>query len=678
MHPAVPTPNSKQQQAIRYIDGPCLVLAGAGSGKTSVITQKIAYLIQECGLAAHSIAAVTFTNKAAREMKERASLLLKKGGSKGLTVSTFHNLGLSIIRKHLAELGYRSGFSIFDSEDSQSLLKELMLKEGDLDKDHIDLVKNQISDWKNNLLSPQQAMATCSSDGEKKIALIYENYSNALKAYNAVDFDDLIFQPVQYFKTNTEKLSLWQKRIRYLLVDEYQDTNASQYELVRMLMGERGALTVVGDDDQSIYAWRGARPENMAQLQTDFPTLRVIKLEQNYRSTQRILKTANTLIANNPHDFDKALWSDKSYGEPIRIIQCSSDEAEAERVATEIIAQRLQRKAKFKDFAILYRSNHQARLVELKLQHYQVPYSMSGGTAFFSRTEIKDVMAYLRLIVNPDDDNAFLRIINTPRRQIGTSTIAAINEYAKIRECSLFCAINEVGLSQHLPSNSLARVQQFHQWLTHIINEVENGKPIACIQEMLEDIDYLGWLHQHASSPQVAERRMENVQFLVKSVADMLQRKQEETLTEESDFSLKDAIAKLVLMDLLERQEEDEITDKVQLMTLHAAKGLEFPHVFIIGAEEEILPHRNSIDTDNIEEERRLAYVGITRAQRSLSLTLAAKRKQFGETIHTTPSRFIEELPPEDIEKLGFEDSTPTNTQQTGEDAMKSIMGLFD
>lgn len=674
----MPQANKKQQEAIHYIDGPCLVLAGAGSGKTSVITQKIAYLIQECGLAAHHIAAVTFTNKAAKEMKERASQLLPKGSAKGLTVSTFHNLGLSIIRRDMHSFGYREGFSIFDSEDSHSLIKELMLKEGDLDNDHIDLVKHQISQWKNDLLTPEQALSKASSPGEQLIAAVYERYNQALKAYNAVDFDDLIFQPVQYFITHPEKLAFWQKRLRYLLVDEYQDTNASQYRLIQLLIGDRGSLTVVGDDDQSIYAWRGARPENMSLLQQDFPSLRVIKLEQNYRSTQRILKAANTLIANNPHDFDKALWSDKAYGEVIRVISCSSDEAEVERVATEIIAQRLQRRIKFKDFAVLYRSNHQARLLEMKLQHYQVPYSMSGGTAFFSRTEIKDIMAYLRLVVNPDDDNALLRIINTPRRQIGASTIASIGEYASARNCSLFNAMGEIGLSEHLAANSLARVQKFYEWLSHIMRELDNGQPISLIQEMLEDMDYLGWLHQNASSPQVAERRMENIQFLVKSIQDMLSRHNEETLTEETQFTLKDAISKLVLMDLLERQEEEEVTDKVQLMTLHAAKGLEFPHVFVIGIEEDILPHRNSIDDDNIEEERRLAYVGITRAQRSLTLTLAAKRKQYGETVNTTPSRFLDELPQDDIEKQGFGDSDPNVNTQKGEETMNSILGMFD
>lgn len=670
--------NAKQREAVHYIDGPCLVLAGAGSGKTSVITRKIAYLITQCDFPAHSIAALTFTNKAAREMKERVSSLVQRTESRGLTVSTFHNLGLSIIRKEHKLFGYKAGFSIFDSEDARALLKELMMKDGDLDTDHLNLVQNQISLWKNDLVLPQVALEQAESPAEQLIALIYDRYRKALKAYNAVDFDDLILQPVQYFIASDELLARWQKRIRYLLVDEYQDTNSSQYRLIRLLMGDRGALTVVGDDDQSIYAWRGARPENLSILQTDFPSLEVIKLEQNYRSTQRILKMANHLIDHNPHEITKALWSDLSYGEPIRVIKNSNEDTEAERVATEIVSQRLQRQCRFSDFAVLYRSNHQARLVELKLQHYQIPYSISGGTSFFSRTEIKDVMAYLRVIANPDDDNAFLRMINTPRRQIGTSTIETISLYATERDVSLFSATQELGLEQRLGASAYKRVHEFSQWIEHVIRECESGDPIAALQEMLDDMDYLGWLHQQASSPQVAERRMENVNFLIDSIRKTLNKAAEETLTEEPELSLKDAVAKLLLMDLLEQQEEEDDSDRVQLMTLHAAKGLEFPHVFMVGVEEEILPHRNSIEDDNIEEERRLAYVGITRAQRTLTMTMAAKRKQFGETSVTTPSRFLDELPQGELEREGFAESNPEANEAKGASALSSLLGMFD
>ncbi len=668
--------NPRQKEAVLYIDGPCLVLAGAGSGKTSVITRKIAYLIEQCDMPARHIAALTFTNKAAREMKERASILVKGSASKGLTVSTFHNLGLNIIRREHKSLGFKPGFSIFDSEDARSLLKELMLKEGDLDNDHLDLVQHQISNWKNDLVNPARALSMAQSPAEQTIALIYQRYNQALRAYNAVDFDDLILIPVELFQTNAEVLGRWQRKIRYLLVDEYQDTNSSQYLLVQLIVGDRGALTVVGDDDQSIYAWRGARPENMSLLKQDYPSLRVIKLEQNYRSTSRILRVANHLIANNPHEFDKALWSEMGLGDPIRVLRCKNEEAEAERVATEIITQRLQKQYKFRDFAVLYRGNHQARLLEMKLQHHQIPYKISGGSSFFAKTEIKDVMAYLRLIVNPDDDNAFLRIINTPRRQIGTSTLEALGGYASEREISLFAALDEMGLQSRIPEKNLERLQRFAHWIKQVTHNCRSEKPVDAIREMLSDIDYEGWLHQNSASSKAAEKRMENVFYLVESLQKSLDKTANDD--EEQESRIEDAIAKLVLRDLMERQEEEDLSDQVQLMTLHASKGLEFPHVFMVGMEEDLLPHRNSIEDNNIEEERRLTYVGITRAQRTLSMTLAGKRKQFGEMSETTPSRFLDELPKEDVEWEGFGELSPEKNIAKGEETLSNLLNLFD
>lgn len=668
--------NARQREAVLYIDGPCLVLAGAGSGKTSVITRKIAYLIQQCELPARHIAALTFTNKAAREMKERVTGLVKGAAAKGLTVSTFHNLGLNIIRREYKTLGFKPGFSIFDAEDARSLLKELMLRDGDLDSDHLDLVQHQISNWKNDLTSPAEAQSRAQSPGEQTIALIYQAYNQALRAYNAVDFDDLILIPVHLFQQHPDVLMRWQRKIRYLLVDEYQDTNSSQYLLVKLLVGDRGALTVVGDDDQSIYAWRGARPENMSLLKHDFPTLKVIKLEQNYRSTSRILRVANHLIANNPHEFDKALWSEMGLGDPIRVVRCANEDAEAERVATEILTQRLRRQNKFRDYAILYRGNHQARLLELKLQQHQIPYKISGGSSFFAKTEIKDVMAYLRLIINPDDDNAFLRIINTPRRQIGTSTLEALGHYAGERHVSLFAAAQEIGLQSHIAEKNLERLQRFTHWIKQIAENCRGTDPVGAIREMLNDIDYEGWLHQNASSSKAAEKRMENVFYLVESLQKTLDKSSGDD--EEEEARIEDAIAKLVLRDLLERQEEEDLSDQVQLMTLHASKGLEFPHVFMVGLEEDLLPHRNSIEDNNIEEERRLAYVGITRAQRTLTMTLAGKRKQFGDISDTTPSRFLDELPAEDVEREGFGEFTPEQNFARGEETLTSLLNMFD
>lgn len=668
--------NARQQEAVLYIDGPCLVLAGAGSGKTSVITRKIAYLIQQCEIPARHIAALTFTNKAAREMKERVSHLVRGSAAKGLTVSTFHNLGLNIIRREYKSLGFKPGFSIFDAEDARSLLKELMLKDGDLDSDHLNLVQNQISNWKNDLITPKRALELAESPGEQTIALVYQQYNQALRAYNAVDFDDLILIPVDLFRQHSDILARWQKKIRYLLVDEYQDTNSSQYLLVQLLVGNRGALTVVGDDDQSIYAWRGARPENMAQLKVDYPQLRVIKLEQNYRSTSRILRVANHLIANNPHEFDKALWSEMGLGDHIRVVRCANEDAEAERVATEILTQRLRKQNKFRDYAVLYRGNHQSRLLEMKLQHHQIPYKISGGSSFFAKTEIKDVMAYLRLLVNPDDDNAFLRIINTPRRHIGTSTLEALGGYASQRQISLFAALDEIGLQSHIPEKNLERLVRFSHWLKQVAINCTTNDPIAGVREMIDDIDYVGWMHQNSPSSKAAEKRIENVFYLVESLQKSLDKTADDD--EDDEKRIQDAIAKLVLRDLLERQEEEDESDQVQLMTLHASKGLEFPHVFMVGLEEDLLPHRNSIDDNNIEEERRLTYVGITRAQKTLTMTLAGKRKQFGEHSETTPSRFLDELPTEDVEREGFgERSAEKNTAQ-GAETLSSLLNLFD
>lgn len=627
-------------------------------------------------MSARHIAAVTFTNKAAREMKERVGKLVKGKAAHGLTVSTFHNLGLNIIRKEHRALGYKSSFTIFDSEDARSLIKEIMLKDGDLNSDLLDSVQYQISNWKSGLIEPQRALELAQSPGEQTWALVYERYNKALCAYNAVDFDDLIRLPSILFSENKEVLQRWQQKIRYLLVDEYQDTNSSQYQIVKQLVGDKGSLTVVGDDDQSIYAWRGARPENLSILKEDFPNLHVIKLEQNYRSTARILKVANTLIANNPHEFDKSLWSDLGLGDPLRLIKLSNEETEAERVATEILTKKMRSQSRFKDFAVLYRGNHQARLIELKLQHHKIPYNISGGTSFFSRSEIKDVMAYLRLLVNPDDDNAFLRVINTPRRAIGTGTLEALGSYATQREKNLLASCDEIGLQTVIPKKGLQRLREFITWFDRVRKNCHENEPVTAIKEMLEDINYEGWLHQNASTPTVAERRMENVHFLIDSIKSSLEKDDDEN--SDGETRLNNAIAKLVLQDLLERQEEEDETDRVQLMTLHASKGLEFPHVFLIGMEEGLLPHRNSVDDNNIEEERRLTYVGITRAKKTLTMTLANTRKQFGEKQDTTPSRFLDELPPEDLEQEGFAEATPEQIEKKGEETLSSLMNMFD
>ncbi len=662
--------NPRQQEAVEYISGPLLVLAGAGSGKTSVITRKIAYLVKECGIRAQHIIAVTFTNKAAREMKERVGQLLRGPDARGLTVSTFHNLGLNIIRKEHQRLGYKPGFSIFDQQDATALITDLMHKDYGAE-DGIEGIQAQISNWKNDLILPDEALAQAKTPQEQTAASVYMHYQRTLKAYNAVDFDDLILIPVVLFRDNPDVLEKWQFRIRYMLVDEYQDTNASQYLLVKMLVGTQARFTVVGDDDQSIYAWRGARPENLALLKEDFPHLKVVMLEQNYRSTSRILRAANTLIANNPHVFEKQLWSELGYGEPLRVIRCRNDEAEAERVAVEIQNQHHQHKRAWREFAILYRGNHQARLIELKLQHHQIPYHLSGGTSFFSRQEVKDLMSYLRLLVNPDDDNALLRVINVPRREIGPATLEKLGTYANERQISMHQACGETGLAERLDTRYSERLQRFITWLDSARKHCYGDDPIGGLRQMVLDLDYENWIRQNCSSDEIAAKRMGNVWFLIDSLKNILEK------DESGESTIEDAIAKLVLRDMLERQEEEEDSDRVQLMTLHASKGLEYPHVFIMGMEEEILPHRSSIEADSVEEERRLAYVGITRARKTLAFTFAAKRRQFGEIIDCAPSRFLDEIPPEDLEWEGSEEAPVEQKQARGKAALSNLRDML-
>ncbi|MBZ5875036.1 DNA helicase Rep [Chromohalobacter israelensis] len=667
--------NPRQQEAARYIDGPCLVLAGAGSGKTSVITTKIAYLIQECGMSARKIAAVTFTNKAAREMKERVGEMLQGREGHGLTVSTFHTLGLNIIRGELKTLGYKPGFSLFDPEDAKALLRDLMQKEADTDAEQINAVQGQISQWKNDLVLPGQAISHAADEDMQYAARVYEAYSRHLKAYNAVDFDDLILLPVVLLRDNPDALARWRRKIQYMLVDEYQDTNVSQYQLVKLLMAERATFTVVGDDDQSIYAWRGARPENLVTLGEDFPRLNVIKLEQNYRSTGTILRAANTLIGNNPHVYEKTLWSEMGQGDAIRVIVNRHEEAEAERVASEILTRRIKERAEWRDFAVLYRGNFQARLLELKLQHYQIPYKLSGGTSFFSRNEIKDAMAYLRLLINPGDDNAFLRIVNVPRREVGPGTLEKLANYATERQVSLFAACHEIGLEQVLPTRAVERLSRFTHFIDGVRRRMDQGDAIAAIRDMLREMDYEAWLFQNASAPTIAERRMANVWTLIDQLEKSMQRDDDDA--DETD-DVESAISRLVLRDILEQQAEEDDSDRVQLLTMHASKGLEFPHVYLMGLEEELLPHRNAIEAGTIEEERRLAYVGITRARRTLTLTLARQRKAYGELLDCTPSRFLEELPPDDLEWEGRADKEdPEKKQARGKDAIAGLRSLL-
>lgn len=660
--------NPEQHAAVQHLASPLLVLAGAGSGKTRVITYKIAHLLGECGYKASKIYAVTFTNKAAREMSERVHNLLGKQ-AKGLHVSTFHTLGLNFIRSEHKLLGFKPNISIYDAEDSLNLLRDISGRDNIDVAEQLSAQQQQISHWKSAAILPEQAITIAKDATQFAIAQLYATYQQTLRSYNAVDFDDLIFLPLELLRNNDAVREKWQNKIQYLLVDEYQDTNTTQYELVRLLTGARGALTVVGDNHQAIYAWRGANHENLQKLQEDFPTLKVITLEQNYRSTGTILQAANHLISHNPEIFSKNLWSTLGMGDPIRIIVNANDQEEAQRIAAEITQHKFLNQTKFSDYAIMYRSNHQARVMEQALREFQIPYQLSGGTSFFARSEIKDILAYLKILVNPDDDGAFLRIANVPRREIGPQTLEKLSTYAQMREVNLFTASFELGLEQTLSGKPLNNLREFCTWLQAIAAEVEQENSIAVIRRMVDNIDYANWLLDNCTNPAVAEKRMENVNDLLAWLDRMLK----------DELSLSAAVNKMLLIDMLTRQEEESNTDRVHMLTLHAAKGLEFPNVFIMGLEEELLPHRNSMDADTIEEERRLAYVGLTRAQYNLTLTLCRQRTRYKELIDCTPSRFLEELPPDLIvwEDAGKTTKSPEQRQQHGKAQLSALRAML-
>ncbi len=537
------------------------------------------------------------------------------------------------------------------------------------DKDDLENYCRRISTWKNGFVTPEQALKQSDSD-HIITGKLYRQYARQLRSYNAVDFDDLILLPVLLFQKNQDILEYWQNHIRYLLVDEYQDTNLTQYQLVKLLTGALGKLTVVGDDDQSIYAWRGAQPENLAQLKNDYPRLKVIQLEQNYRSTGRILKAANRLIANNPHVFEKRLWSQHGYGDALRVL-CHQDEiAEAQQVVSDIIHHRFKSGTRYRDYAILYRGNHQSRLFERVLREHTIPYFISGGASFFDFTEVKDILGYFRLMMNQDDDAAFLRIVNTHRREIGPNTLEKLGQYSNRRHISLFSACFELGLEQELSERAVRKLRRFCKWIMEIANRAVGVDTFRVITEMIEVLNYGQWLKDNANSPKSAERKIKNVYELI----DWIKRL---SMIDGKEIPLNEVIAKIMLLDILEQNQEQETTDRLSLMTLHAAKGLEFPHVYLIGVEENLLPHKSSIDDDFIEEERRLAYVGITRARKNLVFSYCKQRKRHGEMETCAPSRFLNELPEEDLEWTERKPLDPELKKQRSQASLAHIKNLL-
>lgn len=633
------TLNQPQRDAVRYLEGPLLVLAGAGSGKTRVITQKIAHLLTNCDYQAKNVAAITFTNKAALEMRERVQSHVERKLTKGLTVSTFHSLGLEILRKEAHHLGYKPKFSILDSYDVAKIISDMVAS---TEKNVVRAIQSRISQLKNAGVDPGEAIKTAETEEELQLARQYQTYQDTLFAYQAVDFDDLIRLPREVFQGYPEVLYRWQMKLRYLLIDEYQDTNQCQYELIKQLTGAHGAFTAVGDDDQSIYAWRGANIENLQRLQTDFPQLNVIKLEQNYRSTARILQAANKVIANNTKLFDKKLWSELGIGDPIHVIECKDDAHEAEVVAMKLLAHKYERVTKFSDYAVLYRGNYQAHPIEQVFRQNKIPYIVSGGQSFFDKAEIKDILAYLRLIANDDDDPAFIRAITTPKRGVGNATLEKLGAYAASRKISLFAAVFESGVVEHIDQRQYGPLLEFCEFIQRLQEEEKKEPALTVLQTLLNAIEYEAWLYENAE-PRAAEAKWGSVMELVSWIAKK---------TEEDEKTLTQMVQTIALITLLEGRSEEEV-DAVRLTTLHASKGLEYGHVFLIGCEEETLPHREAVENGMLEEERRLMYVGITRAQRSLTITYCAKRKRAREWQLVEPSRFLEELPQEDVRFSG-------------------------
>ena len=665
--------NPQQHQAVEYIESPLLVLAGAGSGKTSVIIEKISYLIEQLLYPAKSILAVTFTNKAAKEMQERVKVRLDKNLSKGLVISTFHSLGLRILKRHYSDLGYKNNFTLFDSSDSLTLIADIIYEELQLPKQNAGAIQSKISFWKSALLTPDDVKPQ--NDFEEQASFVYKEYQKYLKSYNSFDFDDLIFQAIQLFKNNDTIQKLWSDKFRYILIDEYQDTNESQYQLLRYLTEGKNKFTVVGDDDQSIYAWRGSRPENLKHLQEDFSDLKVIKLEQNYRSTSRILNVANKLIENNSHIFEKKLWSAKDYGEQIKVISLLNEEDEAQFVASDIFFDRVKTSSKNSDYAILIRSNYQAFLLERYMQMHKIPYTISGGISFFSKSEVKDIISYLRLIGNPDDDRAFLRIINTPKREIGSATIHKLGKYSSEHNFSLFNTLYKLNDIEFSKSYTKASLNNFRELIIstqqEIVASISPSELKTILLKFIDDISYRQWLIDSSSSEKQAEFRYTNTMEVINWITNQLEGESYNGLE-----SLNSVINKMLLIDILDRdQKKDE--DKVQIITMHASKGLEFKKIYIMGMEEGILPHQQSIEDDSIEDERRLAYVAITRARENLTITMTKYRRKFGEKTTTIPSRFIDELPEVDLYWVGNEKECPEIRKQNSRDNISALKNMF-
>ena len=641
------TLNPAQREAVEKTEGPVLILAGAGSGKTRVLTTRIGHLIEDKGVQPANILAITFTNKAANEMRERVEETLESDAS-DMWISTFHSCCVRILRKDINRIGYNRSFVIYDSADQVTLVKDC-LKELNLNDKVFEpkMIISTISGAKDKLYDPKQFKAMHMNDNRmSKIADVYALYQDRLKRNSALDFDDLIFKTVELLKSDKEVLDYYRNRFKYIMVDEYQDTSKAQYELIKILAKEHQNICVVGDDDQSIYGWRGADIRNILEFEKDYDDVHVVKLEQNYRSTQIILDAANTVISNNIERKRKRLWSEKKDGELIKI-QVAQDEIEESDFVADMIAKiSREQNRSYKDFAVLYRANAQSRSVEDALNRSQIPYNIYGGTKFYERKEIKDLIAYLRVIQNPQDDISIKRIINVPRRGIGLRTIEKIEDRASLKQESIYSVLIDIETNSEISTKARNSISEFVDNVIGTLRTMREVYPVSkLIEKVIESIDYYGYIDElYKGDKEEAEERKDNVKEFI-SVAMEFEQNSEE----------KDLETFLTGVALTSESSEEEEIDKVSLMTIHTSKGLEFPVVFIVGMEDGLFPIARavrSMSDSEIEEERRLCYVGITRAKEILYLTLTQKRTLYGKTNPSIASRFMEELPKECIERL--------------------------
>lgn len=647
--------NEAQRSAVTTTEGPLLILAGAGTGKTRVITMRVAYLIEQ-GVDPSSILAVTFTNKAAAEMRERLSRLVEAGAAKKVTMSTFHALCLRILRAGIDRLGYKNNFSIYDEGDQLGLIKKIITRTAARDeKLDPNIAKASISKAKNNGWAPP-------TGDETLVGAVFARYAHEMKIANAVDFDDLLLLTVKLLNEHPDMRRRWRDRFRYLMIDEFQDTNKLQLELVTLLADERRNVAVVGDDDQSIYGWRGAEVSNILEFEHHFPQPAVVKLEQNYRSTNAILGTANSLIKHNPRRRPKRLWSASGDGEKVRLVEAPNDREEGQFIAEEIQRRHLDNGDAWEKFAVLFRMNAQSRILEENLRRLQIPYRIVGGKSFFDRREVKDLLAYMSVLANPDDDASLLRIINTPARGLSAATVDRALQWSVKHKCSLWQAIQSADLLAELSSRTGTSLKTFVDLMTDYGTKVAQPltEPAPVVTKLMTEIDYAAELRRSCKSAEEANARESNLHDMLRDLAHFTQR---------STKGLRGFLDEVVLDQEREEDKEDDLEKKrgVTLITMHAAKGLEFRHVYLIGLEEGVLPHDRSKAEGTIDEERRLLYVGITRARQTLTLTHCRDRMKFGSASACYPSSFIKELASDWIERIDLKKllSTPV-AEETG------------